>query len=838
VPLSFARKARKPPESTSAPDTEGLASVGERRTESTGTPLFLRQPFPGSGTGESATSVAYTDDRGTYVSPAADASPDRALIQAHESVHRAQFALGGGSVASAGEDVLEGEAQAGAHEIMAGGAFTPRNAAGAGMRLHFGPTSPLSGTIGTFGEQEMQSLQTLRPGPADVNSKITAEGSEDLKTRIANYHYEFETSAKGQRGSITTRTLLDIHYDPNDPHGWITPSTELGTILPPEYWKFYPITISYQRTIAYSDEYGRTLDVDVYGQARLDYAQWEAVLRGHPDLSQLTLADIAQIKADSAFMNANITGDGDLTYIVEHDYPSMPSDVKNEMLRGAPKISYGASVNASGSGSSLYDTANMIAQGMMSPDSTFATQLSMAPGLFVHLQLNAGVQYDTIRIYLESRDALAIPRLQREIEDRLAHPGGAAQGGPAMGGGGGDGVLGDVLNWLADLWDSLPAGLRGTLKAIGKAAAVVVGVVVLAIVIVALAPVELSVAAVALGIGAVLLGAGFLYSIYQRSIESFETGKGNPLTVFLVSLADTVGISGIYEGITNESILSGRSLNLTEEEQYEHGVGGALQLLLLALGLRSRRAGPGPVIDEPVVGLEPARRSAVEPPPGAARGSAPADEPFFTQEEIDTMLDDPSSPAVKGRARPRIEDRRVPGEPPRRLDLQDLPRRAGETARQALLRVKRIIGQRLDRYQAIRDAWNRAARQVLDERGALRQDNYLDHYDAVRRQFWRNVRDDAAARQIFDDAGFEFPGDRTTAPMLRGTSPDIPAEGTRLSLDHILEKAQGNNWQKALDADNLEMTFQDPNSMREIVQMRHPDLRPPPPTPPAPPVTD
>jgi hypothetical protein len=47
----------------------------------------------------------------------------------------------------------------------------------------------------------------------------------------------------------------------------------------------------------------------------------------------------------------------------------------------------------------------------------------------------------------------------------------------------------------------------------------------------------------------------------------------------------------------------------------------------------------------------------------------------------------------------------------------------------------------------------------------------------------------------------------------------------RISLDHIEEKAQGNNWQLALDADNLEFTFAGPNSDREIVQMRHPELR-------------
>jgi hypothetical protein len=42
----------------------------------------------------------------------------------------------------------------------------------------------------------------------------------------------------------------------------------------------------------------------------------------------------------------------------------------------------------------------------------------------------------------------------------------------------------------------------------------------------------------------------------------------------------------------------------------------------------------------------------------------------------------------------------------------------------------------------------------------------------------------------------------------------------RISLDHILEKAQGDNWKKALDADNLELMFQNANAWKEIVQVK------------------
>jgi hypothetical protein len=93
------------------------------------------------------------------------------------------------------------------------------------------------------------------------------------------------------------------------------------------------------------------------------------------------------------------------------------------------------------------------------------------------------------------------------------------------------------------------------------------------------------------------------------------------------------------------------------------------------------------------------------------------------------------------------------------------------------------------------------------------------------------VRDDPAARKLFEDAGFEFPTGRTTAPILRGIPEGMSAQEFRISLDHILEKAIGDNWMRALDADNLRMEFQNPNSYREAIQARHPELRLPPPPP-------
>ncbi len=42
----------------------------------------------------------------------------------------------------------------------------------------------------------------------------------------------------------------------------------------------------------------------------------------------------------------------------------------------------------------------------------------------------------------------------------------------------------------------------------------------------------------------------------------------------------------------------------------------------------------------------------------------------------------------------------------------------------------------------------------------------------------------------------------------------------------MAEKAIGANWKKALDANNLRLEFGRPNTFRETIQSRHPELRP------------
>lgn len=206
--------------------------------------------------------------------------------------------------------------------------------------------------------------------------------------------------------------------------------------------------------------------------------------------------------------------------------------------------------------------------------------------------------------------------------------------------------------------------------------------------------------------------------------------------------------------------------------------------------------------------------------------SVPAGQnPFadLSEAEIDAALDEMFSPEITGGARPRIGDHAVPTRVRNRLDIQSIVRIGNETARDALARVRRVIGVRLDEIDSVGRCWNRARAQVL-ERYTLTSSNYADLYDRTRRIFWSNVRDDAEAAEYFRHAGFEWVGGEGTAPLLR-TDAAVSATEIRVSLDHIAEKAIGDNWTKALDADNLRMEFAMPNTYREIIQARHPELR-------------
>lgn len=195
--------------------------------------------------------------------------------------------------------------------------------------------------------------------------------------------------------------------------------------------------------------------------------------------------------------------------------------------------------------------------------------------------------------------------------------------------------------------------------------------------------------------------------------------------------------------------------------------------------------------------------------------------------EIAAAIDDADSPAVKGRKRSTIDGRGVPTKRGGKLDIDDIPLRPGENARDAVERVRGVIGRSIS-DTPLAQAWSEARETVLRGRsiesiGKRGMTGKGGVYDQVRDQFWENVRADTGLKTWLGRAGFDL-GD-APAPLLRVNREGLPVQQLRISLDHKAEKAIGQNWRKAIDSDNLRLEFHDPNAFREIVQRRH-KLRP------------
>ncbi len=186
-------------------------------------------------------------------------------------------------------------------------------------------------------------------------------------------------------------------------------------------------------------------------------------------------------------------------------------------------------------------------------------------------------------------------------------------------------------------------------------------------------------------------------------------------------------------------------------------------------------------------------------------------------------------PRVKGGpSNPRIGDKRVPGAPPDRMDIEDIKRKPGETQRQAVARVRTVIGRKLSDIPALAKLWS-DARSVVVANEPLTAESYPRLYENCRKAFWRRVRGDSAeaieARRLLADAGFVIPKGKTSAPIADADNADLARAEKLISLDHDEEKAQPGGWQTALDAENLRMEFAQPNTERENKQARHPELR-------------
>lgn len=213
----------------------------------------------------------------------------------------------------------------------------------------------------------------------------------------------------------------------------------------------------------------------------------------------------------------------------------------------------------------------------------------------------------------------------------------------------------------------------------------------------------------------------------------------------------------------------------------------------------------------------------------------------MTDEEIDAALDSIESGKVTGgeKSGHKIDDVRIPKRQRRQIDVTDLMTEAEQKAlgkggfKAALQRIGKVMGRKISDIDVLKKHWDAARAEQLKGKQPTdySRDEVLAMYAKARSKFWENVRKDPAAVEFLKNHSFEFEGDSGAALAILGPQGQagterghITSQERRISLDHIDEKAQGENWKRALDADNLELMFQNANSWKEIVQVKF-DMR-------------
>ena len=185
-------------------------------------------------------------------------------------------------------------------------------------------------------------------------------------------------------------------------------------------------------------------------------------------------------------------------------------------------------------------------------------RLSKEEGRFVEPDDGGIVKY--LEAFLESAD---VEEMGREVMDDLNRLSARRMPPPAKpdkkddsGGGFGD----------------LPGWLKGALIGLGVGLAIVGAIFVVA----AAFGVSLGVAAAAVGLS--IAATVLFYSLKNRFEEAQDAGISNPFSIISAAILDTIGVSDIWQAITDESILTGRDLNRSMAERIAGGFMGAVRL--------------------------------------------------------------------------------------------------------------------------------------------------------------------------------------------------------------------------------------------------------------------
>lgn len=524
-------------------------------------------------------------------------TPDGERLLGHELAHTVQQARGREAVQFSGSDggTLEREAGDAVHRVLASEPAPRLSPAPSGVvQLH--PSSggsgltPLPSGPGAPGNPFPDGAASATKEAADL-AQLETTTNEGTSIKITaneatgpgwRYSLHSQVSGGGNRGTITTTTDLSLEYVPpfdiQGGPGLVLVNPEMPRPMPGEPGAPpLPIHLFYARTIDYVDAQGRKVTITVRSAVGFSEETWtsQTALR----IAALDFAALRSMKGDAGGCSVFLQGSGPLQpYVALTDVAGVSLDIQLDHAEH-------------GLGSSLFAIT------------------SREPPAFLDPRLSAGEQFTAIYAYLESADVLELQRrveLERKRREDLGILGRLLEdtgldkildaGTRAM-----ESKINWMLQGISDLWNSLPAPVRGVLKAVGKFAVIVVAVVAgafLAVELAAALGITITVTAAALAIGGLLLAVGYVGALRERQKESEKTGKGDTADTVFLALLDTLGLSTLIEAISDESLLSGKKYNRSPEDRWEAGTSGLLQMIAIALGIREIAKKP-PTVELP-----------------------------------------------------------------------------------------------------------------------------------------------------------------------------------------------------------------------------------------------
>jgi hypothetical protein len=522
-------------------------------------------------------SCASLDTSECEVRADADASAGN---QIHNKEKGSQFAC---CAPSGSRQELEADAKRGSEAVLTGNNYAPKFSTVSGNVLAYGES-----VADWFPNPEQQSRTEQRAleqqGLTDPQSRAKLEfrADSDADTHAARARYDISISASGGGGQIQSETTVMLDYVPDRRVSVVGPAVvqinpELG-MGPVQDRPAFPYVLTFSRTINYSDRDGRTAIAEIDGLVFLSEETIAAQVSGATPSYEALLA----LLGDSGYTTASVQGSGPIT-------------------------AYFASYSATGNSLSIQSQG--AASGLGYRGGLSLANVSQSAD-FVDPRVSAGEQYASLRALLFSADAAELARKSAEPEatsenswfDDLTESLADLVGGALA-------QLIDAIDYATKAvvawWDDLPPWARGILTAIGKFVAVLAAMAAIAGLIVGAAAIigyAVPFGVVMLALGVIALAVGFVMSYISRLGEAWSSdNRWRLLLVPTVAVLDTLGISGIIEGISNESVLTGAPLNRTEEEQWETGTTGVLQLVGMFLMVRGMRAGPGGITVTPEV---------------------------------------------------------------------------------------------------------------------------------------------------------------------------------------------------------------------------------------------